>query len=225
MKRIFISSMNMIRIYVLWIFGLNKSECESLKLISDTKKKYAYNWYFNNVVFSLIIIFTPFLFTIIHRRFGTLSYEKDLLDIALSGSLSLTGLNILRSASTMIAEKLDESKMYENNKEAWSQVKQEIFTIKNKLNIAVFVLTIAGTLSYLFQVTTMVNRSDDAIYWFLFGFVVIFLISVLIGRSLHLMNTNFTDNEDTIRLWHNQLQTRNNQMMTDVGKQAREGGL
>ena len=114
--------------------GFSKNEIITLRIIAHTKRKHAYNWYVNNMLYPVGLIITPYLFTIISNDLRTLNYTKSFLDILLNGSLCLLGFNVLRGASALIVEKLDESEMYNSNVQHWNNVKSEIVTIKNKLN-------------------------------------------------------------------------------------------
>lgn len=210
---------------ILRFMGIGVKEYDALKTISSPKKKLAHNWYVNNVVFPITFsLLVPSLLSGIHTWFGTISYDKSFTDIVLSGSFTLSGLNILRSASTMVAERLDDSKLSDPIKILWLQVREDVAIIKNKLDLALNYLTYAGIISYLLQVSQIIRGTNSVIYVFIIVFCFIFLVSVLIGRLVFVFNANFLSNEDVVKLLYTNIsgQSYDNSSLTDKVKQ---GGL
>jgi len=191
------------RIYEKHLFrliGFSSKEYATIKIIAYSKKQNAKVWYFNNFFFPLCIVYIPYTATIIHNHFQTVPFSKTLLELTITGSLSLVGLNVLRSASTYISEKLDESKIPNQFSNNIDLLKSELSAIKGNLKTFVFALTVIGTLLYIIQAIQLINGTNNVIYYFISVIGLVTFLSILVGRFIYLMETNFFDNEDVVIL-------------------------
>jgi hypothetical protein len=211
--------------WILTVLWFNQEEREALMVISNKKSKTKSDWYLNNVGWSLLTITFPFFFTLIHLQGGNIAFNKSLLEILFGGSLSLTGFNIIRSASNAVSEKLDESGIYKSDKDAWNVVKREIITIKTRLTNYGNLLSFVGGGIYVAQAMQIIDTKRGSAYWFLIGFLIVFFLSVVVGRLTHLMNMNFVEQKDIVMHWYKLLESKDKQMLTNVGNQARSEGL
>jgi|GEM_PF-3028488 len=186
--------------HIFWLVGFSSKEYATIKIISFSKKRNAKVWFFNNLFFPVLIIYAPYIASIIHRKFGTLSFDKSLLELTITGSLSLVGINVLRSASTYIAEKLDESKVPLEYAGSLDNLKSEISAIKGTLKSWVFLLTVLGAFLFLIQAIQLINGDHEAIFYFVLVITVVTALSILAGRFIYLLETNYFDNEEVVRL-------------------------
>lgn len=192
------------------VIGFSSKEYATIKIIAFSKKKNAKVWYFNNLIFPFLVIYVPYVATVIHRNFNTISFNKTIVDLTITGSLSLLGLNVLRSASTYISEKLDESKIPSEFTNSIDVLKSELSSIKSTLKTWVFSLTVFGTIIYIIQVIQLINGTSNIIYIFIFSIISITALSILAGRFIYLLETNFLDNDEVIRLLFKVVNNQNN---------------
>jgi hypothetical protein len=186
--------------YFFYIITFTKKEYTTFEIISFTKKRQSSHWYFNNLFFPILTIFSPLLFYFIDIYFNSIEFKKSVLDLAISGSITLMGLSVLRSAATSFTDKIDNDELTEQGRIIRTQVIKEIDVLKNKLIRISWILTFLGWLFYVIQVVQMVNTKNNAIYWFLFIFILVSGLSIFIGRFMYLVDTNYYQNDAIIEL-------------------------
>jgi hypothetical protein len=182
------------------LFGFTDKDWDTFKIISESKKRNAGAWYENNLVFPLVVVFCPLLFTLTSKYFEKFNFDKGLIEIAISGSLTLVGINILRSAIAGAAEKLDESKIPPDLKDAWPEVVSEINAMKQKLKGRANVFSFVAALFYLIQILQLVQNIEPQIYVAIFMFTAMTAACIILGRFIFLLDTNFLDNSDTAQV-------------------------
>jgi hypothetical protein len=191
------------RLYELHIFrilGFSGKDYATFKIVSTSKHKNSGTWLFNNFYFPLMVVVSPFILTLVHNTYNTVAYKKTLLEILISGSFTLIGINVIRTASTSISEKLDDSKVPTQFKDQIDNLFGEIDGIRNKLERRVWVISYIGWGLYLLQIGQFVNDSSWVIYIILSIVIILTLASIIHGRFIFLMKTNLFDKEEVVML-------------------------
>jgi len=193
------------------IFGLSAKDYATFKIASTAKRRNAGVWFFNNLYFPLMVIISPIVLTIVHNFFNTVEYNKSLIEILISGSLTLLGINVLRTASTAITEKIDDSIVPPQLTDKINDVFVEIDTIRSKLERRIWIITFFGWGLYLLQIGQFVNAKHSFIYVILISVALLTTASILHGRFIYLMKTNFLDTEEAITLLFTKLLNSKNE--------------
>lgn len=211
-------------LHVFRMLGLSNKDYTTFKIVSTAKRKNAGAWFFNNLWFPSLVILSPIILTIVHVYFNTVAYNKSLLEILISGSLTLMGINVIRTASTSVSEKLDESMVPNQFASQTAGLVSEINAIKSKLERRVWFITFGGWFLYLLQIGQFVNASHPIIYLVLVIVVILTLVSVLYGRFIFLMKTNLFDTQEAIGLLFGRLINQNDEF-THLEETLKNQGL
>jgi len=199
------------RMYELHFFkmlGFNEKDYTTYKVVAISKSKTANIWFTNNLYFPLVVIFSPLLLTIVHYCFNTTPFNKSVVEICISGSITLLGINVIRTSSTIIAEKLRYDNVPSEFINKIDEVEAEINALKKKLATKSWILTTIGSFLYFLQIGLFITNKSSAVYWFIFGIIVTSLFSILLGRFISLLETNIFEKEDAIRLLFRKLITQ-----------------
>lgn len=220
-KRYFIDKVYEVHLFRL--IGIRKNEYATFQIISIPKKYAKSTWLFNNLYFPLTVIFFPYILTIVHIAFNTIPFNKSFLDLAITGSFTMLGINVLRSASTAVTEKFDDFRISDEYAGNLGALKDQLNGIKGKLRSMVVAFTFVGGALYLIQVGQFINSTNNWIYLF---FAIIFLctsLSIIFGRLIYLIETNFMDNDEVVKLLFKKLNDQTNdfnQLADQLSKQG-----
>ncbi len=210
-------------IHLFHIIGIKKDEYATFQIISITKRKSRRTWFINNLYFPLIVIFFPYILTIIHIAFNTISFNKNLIDLAITGSLTMLGINVLRSASTAVTDKFEDPKNFEKYEGDLANLKDQLNGIKGKLRSMVVAFTFLGGALYLIQVGQFINSSNGWIYLFFALIVICTTVSIVYGRMIYLIETNFLDNDEVVKLLFTKLDNQTNDFNQLAEQLAKQG--
>jgi hypothetical protein len=188
------------QLHLFRLFGFSNKDYATFKILSTSKKRNSGWWFFNNLYFPLMVIVSPIILTIVHNYYNTVAYNKSFIEIIISGSLTLLGINIVRTASTAIGEKLDGTNIPAQLKDQIDSLIAEIDSIKSKLDRRVWFISFFGWGLYLLQIGQFVNNSHSFVYVILLVVIILAITSVLYGRFIYLMKTNIFDREEVVTL-------------------------
>ena len=210
-------------VHLFRLIGIRRNEYATFQIISIPKKNTKTTWLFNNLYFPLIVIFFPYILTIVHIAFNTIPFNKSFLDLAITGSFTMLGINVLRSASTNVTEKFDDLKIPDEYAGNLGTLKDQLNGIKGKLRSMVVAFTFVGGALYLIQVGQFINSTNNWIYLFFAIILICTSLSIIFGRLIYLIETNFMDNDEVVRLLFKKLinQTNDfNQLADQLSKQG-----
>lgn len=207
------------------LLGFSEKDYATYQIISVSKKKTAGIWYGNNLIFPVVVIFLPYILTIVHNNYGTVEFNKSLTDICIAGSLSLLGINVLRTSSTIISEKLNLENIPSELAPKTEEVISEINAIKKKLSIRSWILSAIGMILYFLQIGLFVKNEGAFIFWFVVGITFVTLFSIFLGRFISLLESNIFDKEDAIRLLFRKLITQKEDYVSLEQKLNKQGLL
>lgn len=176
----------------------NSNEYVTIAIALSAKKKKSIVWMANNLFIPVLIIYSPYLLTLLSHHFQTLRYEKNFYDLSITGALTLLGINVMRVSLSLIDERINESKIPES---ILKNVTDDIASIKSKLRLWSIVLTFIGGICYFIQVGNFLNPSQGVIKWYVGAFLLITLFSIFISRIIVVIQSNFVDNDNLIQIW------------------------
>jgi hypothetical protein len=93
------------------IILFNNEEITTVKLAIESKKKRSALWYANNLIAPFFIVYSPYLLYRVSKDFGVIGFEKNLIDLSITGGVTLLGINVMRISLTLMNEKIDDSKI------------------------------------------------------------------------------------------------------------------
>lgn len=184
--------------FLYWVIRFSHNEYVTITVALSSKKKKSGIWYANNLFIPLIVIYFPYVLTLVSNHFHTIAYSKTLIHLSLTGGLTLVGINVMRVSLSLINEKIDESKIPEHIQK---NVTEDIESIKSKLRLWVFILTIIGGISYFIQAGPFLNADEPIIKWYVFAIAFISVFSIFISRLIVVVQSNFVDNDSLIKIW------------------------
>lgn len=190
------------------IIGFNNNEITTFKIVTHTKKRTARVWYINNLIFPLTVIFLPYVFTLLHYMFDTIDFNKSIQDICISGALTILGINVLRTSSTVFSEKNKHENVPPDLLGNINEVELEIHAMKKRLAARSWVFSVIGMFLYLSQICNFVKNDGFFVYFIISAIVIVSLISIMLGRFISLLETNIFETEDAIRLIFQKLVSR-----------------
>lgn len=194
-------------IHFFYLLGFSKKYYAAYQIISKNKRRNRGNWMLNNLIFPLLVIFIPFVLKIVSDCFNVFAFDKSYTTIFIGGSLTLLGINIIRTSSTIISEKLNYENVSAEFQTKINDIDLEINTLKKRLNSWSWVLSILGTFLYILQVASLINDSNSTINWFVTAIILVFLLSIFFGRFISLMETNLFEKEEFATLLFSKLIT------------------
>jgi hypothetical protein len=158
----------------------------------------------------------------VSKHFQMIQYNRSLISLSLTGGLTLVGINVMRVSLSLISEKIDESKLPEHIQK---NVTEDIESIKAKLRLWILFLTIIGGLSYFLQVGPFLNPDLPVIKWYVLAFGIICVFSIFISRLIVVVQSNFVDNENLIRIWMDLLNYKGEKEYSNLKSLVTKGGL
>ena len=195
------------------LLGFSEKDYTTYKVIAISKKKTSGVWFTNNLWFPLVVIFLPFILTLVNYCFKTTTFDKSLVNICISGSITLLGINVLRTSSTIISEKLKYENVPVELVSKIEEVESEILAIKKKLGTRSWVLSVLGLILYFLQIGLFINDKSNAVYGFILIVCGLSFFSIFLGRFISLLETNVFDKEDAIRLLFKKLTTQKDEYL------------
>lgn len=212
------------QLHLFYLMGFTKKEYATYKIVSVSKNRNRLGWLFNNLAFPLLVIISPWILTWVHYYFGTIKFNKTIVEILIGGSVTLLGINVLRTTSTSVADKLDEPKVPMQYNGQLDTLYEEINAIKNKLDRRSWILTFLGWGMYLLQIGQFVDTSRGIIYFVIFFAVILMLVSVIHGRFIYLMKTNLFNQEKMVSLLFSKLLSQGDEY-NDLENQLKNLGI
>jgi len=189
-----------------------------------THQKY---WILNNLITPLIILFLPYIFTMVSSDFNVINFEKTIQDLALTGALTMIGINIMRTNLTTVGEVLKSESL--NSDPNFQDLLNDNESLKSKLRSWVHILTIIGAFFYFIQVGGFIDPSNEKSLFYIIIVFITFIISAFFARILSVVQSNFVKNEDQLKLLLS-LYTKKNKIENEdleqkARKEAQRGGL
>src|SRR5688572_25777335 len=89
----------------------NRNEYVTIRIALSSKRRKSLLWFANNLFIPVIIIYLPYLLTLLSEHFDHIKYAKSLIDLSITGALTLLGINVVRVSLSLIDEKIDESRI------------------------------------------------------------------------------------------------------------------
>ncbi len=211
-------------VHFFWLLGFSGKYYAAYKIIATNKRRNRSVWLLNNFIFPIIVILSPFILTIISEHFHTIEFTKSFTAILIGGAISLLGINVLRTSSTIISEKLNYENIPSEYSSKVSEIENEINTLKKRLTGWSWILSAIGFLLYFIQTAQLINESNKVVYWFLLGILAVLLLSLFFGRFISLMESNLFDREEFTKLLFSSLITQNNDY-NELETQLKNQGL
>lgn len=202
------------------IILLNNEEITTVRLAIESKKKGSALWYANNLIAPFIIVYSPYLLYRISRDFGVISFEKNLIDLSITGGVTLLGINVMRISLTLMNEKIDDSKIPSEIRKA---VMNDIESIKSKLRFWIAFFTIIGAIGYFIQAAGFIKSSNPQVIWYILAILIVCVISILLGRLITIIQSNFFDNDNLIKLWLSAMIQRTASQYSSLKASAEQG--
>lgn len=204
------------------LLTFNRNEFVTLAVALSSKRKKSIYWYANNFFIPLIVIFIPYVLTLLSEHFKKINFHKSVLELGMTGALTLLGVNVMRTSLSLVNEKIDESKIPENIKK---NVTEDIESIKSKLRLWIQFLTLIGGIAYLVQAGSFVDPTISPAEWYFVGFALVCLLSIYISRLIVVIQSNFTDNESLIQVWIQSLSYNSEKDYSSLKSLAQKEGL
>jgi hypothetical protein len=211
-------------VHFFWILGFSSKYYAAYKIIATNKQRNRNIWLLNNVLFPITVILSPYLWTIISENFDTIKFSKSFTTILIGGAISLLGINVLRTSSTLISEKLNYGNIPSEYSSKVSEIETEINTLKKRLISWSWLLSAVGFILYFIQSAQLINDTNSVVYYFLLGILIVFLLSLFFGRFISLMESNLFDREEFTKLLFSSLITQNNDY-NDLETKLKNQGL
>jgi hypothetical protein len=202
------------------IILLNNEEITTVRLAIESKKKRSALWYANNLIAPFIIVYSPYLLYRVSSDFGVISFEKNLIDLSITGGVTLLGINVMRISLTLMNEKIDDSKI---PIEIRKDVMDDIESIKSKLRFWIAFFTIIGAIGYFIQAAGFLKSSNPQVIWYVLAILIVCVISILLGRLITIIQSNFFDNDNLIKLWLSAMKQRTASQYSSLRASAEQG--
>lgn len=186
--------LNKIKKIFFYCFFFKREDLATYEVVAHVKRKNTGQWYFNNLIFPVLTIFSPIFLYFFGLESKTFVFNRDLVDFVISGSLTLMGLSVLRSAHTNIKDDVDESLLSGHGLAIRKKIVEKINSLRGRLVRWSWVLTSFGWLCYVVQVGQIISKSSSHIQSYIVIFFVASGASIFIGRFMYLMDTNFLEN-------------------------------
>jgi hypothetical protein len=211
-----------IKVFLFKLIFFNRNEYVTITIALSSKKKKSLMWYANNLFIPLVIIYFPYLLTLISRHFHTINFSKSLFELSITGALTLLGINVMRVSLSLINEKIDESKLPVH---IVKNITEDIESIKSKLRLWTLFLTLVGGFFYLIQVGSFLDVKQPIIKWYILIFLSITFFSIFISRIIVVIQSNFVDNDDLIDIWMKLLNYNSEKEYSNLKSIATKEGL
>lgn len=177
-----------------YCFFFKKEDIAAYEVVAHVKKKNTGQWYFNNLIFPILTVFSPMLLYFFSVDSKTFIFNRDITDFVISGSLTLMGLSVLRSAHTNIKDDVDDSLLSGHGLAIRNKILEKVNSLRGKLVRWSWVLTSFGWLFYVVQVGQIISKNSSYIQSYIIIFFIASGASIFIGRFMYLMDSNFLEN-------------------------------
>jgi len=202
------------------IILFNKDEIATVKLAIKSKGKRSALWYANNLIAPFLIIYSPYILYRVSKDFGVINFEKSFCDLSITGAITLLGVNVMRISLTLVNEKVDDTKI---PVEIRKYVVEDIESIKSKLRHWITVMTIIGVIFFFIQSAGYLKADKPQIFWYIVSIYLICFISILLGRLITIIQSNFFDNDNLIRIWLSTNKERYESQYSSLRASAEQG--
>jgi hypothetical protein len=202
------------------IILFNKEERATIKLAIKSKGKRSALWYANNLIAPFLIIYSPYLLYRVSKDFGVINFDKSFFALSITGAITLLGINVMRISLTLINEKIDDSKI---PAEIRKFVVEDIESIKSKLRHWITVMTIIGVIFFFVQSAGFLKPDKPETIWYIISIYFICIVSIVLGRLITIIQSNFFDNDNLIRLWLSSIKERYENQYTSLKASAEQG--
>lgn len=202
------------------IILLNNEEITTVRLAIESKKKRRALWYANNLIAPFFIVYSPYLLYRVSSDFGVISFEKNFIDLSITGGVTLLGINVMRISLTLMNEKIDDSNI---PIEISKGVIDDIESIKSKLRFWIYFFTIIGAIGYFIQAAGFLKSRNPQVIWYVLAILIVCVISILLGRLITIIQSNFFDNVNLINLWLNAMKQRTASQYSSLKASAEQG--
>ncbi|GGC43010.1 hypothetical protein GCM10011386_39140 [Parapedobacter defluvii] len=179
-------------------------------------------WYANNLIIPIVIIYSPYLLTLLSAHFHKVNFTKSFYELSITGALSLLGINVIRTSSSLLSEKLNENKI---PPEFLKNVTGDIESVRTKLRLWAIMLTFIGGIFYFVQAGTLLDAKETVVKWYVLSFFILCFFSIFIGRIITAIQSNFTDNDNLIAIWMKLLNYKGEEEYANLKNLAEKGGL
>ncbi|WP_313529206.1 hypothetical protein [Sphingobacterium multivorum] len=205
----------------------NKKDSIIINLALKENISHQKYWIINNLITPLIILFLPLIFTMVSSDFKVIKFEKTFQDLALTGALTMIGINIMRTNLTTVGEVLKSESL--NSDPNFQDLLNDNESLKSKLRSWVHILTIVGAFFYFIQVGGFIDPSNEKSFFYIIIVFITFIISAFFARILSVVQSNFVKNEDKLKLLLS-LYTKKNKIENEdleqkAHQEAQRGGL
>jgi uncharacterized membrane protein len=99
----------------------------------------------------------------------------------------------------------------------------DIESIKSKLRFWIAIFTITGAIGYFIQAAGFLKSNNPQVIWYVFAILIVCLISILLGRLITIIQSNFFDNDNLIKLWLNAMKQRTSNQYSSLKASAEQG--
>ena len=207
-----------------WFFAIvfNEKEAETIQLAIEAKQAAKKYWYINNIITPIIILYLPYILTLVSEDFHIINFKKSLVQLTLTGAFSMIGINVMRTNLTLVNETIKPTHI--EDKSIFEGLLKDIESIKSKIRSWILLLTLLGTLAYFIQVGNFMDTNNSNITPYLIAAIILFTLSVFFGRLISIVQTNFADDESKVRAWVNSLAKKQSNDFSSL-KEETKGGL
>ncbi|MFC6877708.1 hypothetical protein ACFQZF_08360 [Flavobacterium myungsuense] len=154
----------------------NSTQKTIIKDCIDTNKEEYEKWFFNNLLYPLLVILISVLLVGLVKK----DFEK-VIEYALNGSLSLIGINVLFAMSSYLFR----AKNFEKD-----ELKSDVLNLSSKLSDWKGVLIVLGTILYVLPTLYPSNSVIFRIATFIFT-IVIMGLSINISSKMFMIRDDF----------------------------------
>lgn len=193
------------------ILGYNVIQYKTFKAASLLNARNFKNWFFNNFYFPLIVVIsTPLLLFAFHTFFKSIPYNKGIIEIFITGSITLLGLNVLRTSLTTTTEQLVMPDRNNPDLNKYDKLLLDFLDLRTTLDRRAFWLTFFGWIFYVAQIGQFVNNSNWVIYIFIILVLLLMVASVINARFIFIMKGNLASDDDLMRTLFGSLPNQTN---------------
>src|SRR5689334_14313551 len=100
--------------FFFWLIRFDHNEYVTLRIALSSKRKKSMLWYGNNLFIPLLVIYSPYIWTLISNDFESIKFSKSIILLSLTGGLTLMGINVMRVSLSLVNEKIDETRIPEH---------------------------------------------------------------------------------------------------------------
>lgn len=200
----------------------NGNEIATISLAIQSKRKKEALWYGNNLIAPLLIIYSPYLLYLVSKDFEVIQFDRGFFELSITGAITLLGINVMRISLTLINEKIDESKIPENIRRG---IIEDVESLKSKLRHWINTMTILGAFLFLIQAAGFIKSDNTNTIYYIIGVFFLSIISIILGRFITIVQSNFFDNENLVKNWIDALGKKTEDDYKELTGESKNGGL